>query len=114
MKRTSILRLVQLACGLALAGRRADAKPPVSKLRCLLACAAIVSIAVLAHAQPEEPRKYVEFKFNTNVEKALRDRLKMEKDLGPLKDLVKQFMADPSKFPITEKDLKNMKLEDEN
>src|ERR1043166_9677863 len=83
-------------------------------LRLGLAIVAIACICAMVRAQPETKRDYVKFKFNSDVEKTLRERLKMEKDLGPFKDLVKEILKDPSKMPFTEKDLKNFKLDDEN
>ena len=78
--------------------------------------AVIVIMGILlpayALAQPDERRQYVPFPIDPNFEKMLRDRLQMEKDLGPLKDLVKQIAADPSKFPLDEKQLKDLKLND--
>jgi hypothetical protein len=88
----------------------------VPAIRWLLPCIAMLGIALPAHAQPEptEPRKYIEFKIDPNFEKAFRDRLKGEQQLGPLKDLVKKIAADPSKFPMNEQQLKGLKLDDPN
>ena len=87
-----------------------------SLARWLLTCVAMMGVALPAHAQPEsnEPRKYIEFKIDPNFEKAFRDRLKGEQQLGPLKDLVKKIQADPSKFPMNEQQLKGLKLDDPN
>lgn len=82
----------------------------------LTAVIVILGILLPAHsqAQPDERRQYVPFPIDPNFEKTLRDRLQMEKDLGPLKDLAKQIVADPSKFPLDEKQLKDLKLNDPN
>jgi hypothetical protein len=69
-----------------------------------------VLLPAYIHAQPQERRQYVPFTIDPDYEKILRDRLKMEKELGPLKDLIKQIAADPSKF--NEKQLKDLKLND--
>ncbi len=58
------------------------------------------------------PRRYVPFEIDKDFESALKERLKMERQLGPLKDLVKQIAADPSKFPVDPKDLKGLQLDD--
>src|SRR6516165_12658606 len=73
-----------------------------------------ILLPAYALAQPDERRQYVPFPIDPNFEKMLRDRLQMEKDFGPLKDLVKQIAADPSKFPLDEKQLKDLKLNDPN
>ena len=74
----------------------------------------LILLPAHAQAQPDEGRHYVPFPIDPNFEKMLRDRLQMEKDLAPLKDLVKQIAADPSKFPIDEKQSKDFKLSDPN
>jgi hypothetical protein len=82
----------------------------------LTAVIVIMGILLPAHAQaqPDERRQYVPFPIDPNFEKMLRDRLQMEKDLGPLKDLAKLIAADPSKFPLDEMQLKDLKLNDPN
>jgi len=55
---------------------------------------------------------YVHFGFDPNVEALVKDRLKLEQDLGPLKDLVKQILANPDKFPFDPAKLQNAKLDD--
>jgi len=80
----------------------------------LTAVIVIMGILLPAHAQGQmdQRRQYVPFPIDPNFEKMLRDRLQLEKDLGPLKDLVKQIAADPSNFPLDEKQLKDLKLND--
>src|SRR5207253_1756507 len=70
-------------------------------MRWLLACIVTIAVTASAHAQPKQKvREYERFDFDVNVEKLLKDRLQMEKDLGPLKDLIKKIAEDPSKFPV--------------
>ena len=72
------------------------------------------ALSAAAAAQPAaEPRRYVEFKIDADYEAQLKKRLEMEKQLGPLKDLVNQVLADPSKMPSDPSGLKGMNLKDE-
>ena len=68
--------------------------------------------AAPALAQTAEPRRYVTFPIDKNVEAIVKERLKIENDLGPFKDLIKQIMADPKKLPFDAKQFKDMKLDD--
>ncbi|MBI1830139.1 MAG: DUF4129 domain-containing protein [Planctomycetes bacterium] len=63
-------------------------------------------------AQVDDPRDYARIPIDPNFKKLLENRLQMERDLGALKDLIKQIVADPSKFPIDKEQLKNLKLDD--
>ena len=80
----------------------------------LLTIGTLIGISLPTHAQPkslEQPRKYVEFKFDPNFQQGIKDRLNLERQLGPLKDLVKHIAADPSKFPLDPEQIKAMKLD---
>ena len=57
-------------------------------------------------------RRYVEFQIDADYEAKLKERLAAEKQLGPLKDLVNQVLADPSKMPSDSSQLKGMDLKD--
>src|SRR5207244_3193479 len=57
-------------------------------------------------------RKYVPFDIDPNYQKILQNRLAMEQQLGPFKDLIKQILADPAKMPFDAAKIKDMKLED--
>ena len=59
-----------------------------------------------------EKRDYVDFGIDPDFKKLLENRLKTEKDLGPLKELIKKFARDPKSFPLKEEDLKNLNLKD--
>jgi hypothetical protein len=85
-----------------------------SLIRWLLACVVMTGFAVPTRAQPEQDgrRKYIEFKIDPNFEKMFKDRLQMEKDLAPFKDLIKKLAADPSQLPLAADELKNFKLSD--
>jgi hypothetical protein len=91
----------------------------------------ILAAAVLAFATPAEPaaaqpgalppivppkdpqpRNYVEFAIGPDYEEILKDRLQLEKQVGPLRDLVKQILADPSKFQLDTEQFKGFKLDD--
>lgn len=75
----------------------------------LLAGAVLVGMAVSLSAQPDQPRKYERFDFDPDVAKMLRDRLQAEKDLGPLKDILKDIAKDPSKFKLDPKQIEDLK-----
>ena len=70
---------------------------------------AIAAAPLLAQSE----REYVRFRIDKNVEALVKQRLQTEKDLGPLKDLVRQIMADPKKFHLDPKQFKDLKLEDQ-
>src|ERR1700685_935179 len=72
----------------------------------------VLSFALPARAQ-EEPRQYKKFDINPEFEKLFKDRLQMEQQLGPFKDLIKKIAADPSKMPMTPDQLKNLKIDDD-
>lgn len=69
--------------------------------------------AALSAAAQDEPRRYEQFEIKPGYEDLLKARFKANKELGPLKDLVKQLMADP-KFRLDPDKFKDVKLEDEN
>lgn len=77
-------------------------------LACMLGCI----VASKALAQDDEPRRYVPIPFDPNFEAKFKDRLKFEKQLGPFKDLVRQIIADPNKFPVDPKQIKDLKFDD--
>ncbi len=79
---------------------------------CLLACVVGLAAALNSHAQDVEPRQYVPIPFDPNFQAKFKDRLKFEKQLGPFKDLIRQIVADPKKFPVDPKQLKDFKLDD--
>ncbi|MBM3995821.1 MAG: DUF4129 domain-containing protein [Planctomycetes bacterium] len=66
---------------------------------------------VLAQA---DGRDYARLPIDPDFKKILENRLQMERDLGPLKDLIKKIVADPSKFAVTKDQLKDLKLDDPN
>jgi hypothetical protein len=83
--------------------------------RGLVALLAIGMLAATAFAQqePEPPRgRYATFPIDPNYEAQLKNWLQMEKQLGPLKDIIKQMSADPQKLPIHLDKIKNLKLDD--
>src|SRR5207253_1747415 len=73
-------------------------------------------VAGPAFAQPDPdvaPRRYVPFDIDPkSFNSLLKNRLKLEKQLGSLKDLVKQISADPQKFKLDPQMLKDLKLDD--
>jgi hypothetical protein len=79
---------------------------------CWIACVALMGIVLPARAQ-DEPRPYVRFEIKPDFEKTLKDRLQSEKQLGPLKDLIKQIAADPSKFHVDPAKLTQFDLKDD-
>lgn len=79
---------------------------------CLLAGALLMGIAVPARAQ-DEPRQYKKFEIAPEFEKLFKERLQMEQQLGPLKDLIKKLAADPSKMPLDPAMLKDIELNDD-
>ena len=79
---------------------------------CLLAGALFLSIAVPARAQ-DEPRQYKKFEIAPEFEKLFKERLQLEQQLGPLKDLIKKLAADPSKMPLDPAMLKDIELNDD-
>jgi hypothetical protein len=81
-------------------------------MRLPLAVMAITSMALAAGAQ-EQPRRYVPFEIDPNYQKLLETRFKANEQLGPLKDLVKQILANQEKFPFDPAKFKDVKLEDE-
>src|SRR5438552_15838806 len=78
-----------------------------------LAWLAALAAAAAAQPTPAEPQRYVKFKIDADYEAKLKERLAAEKELGPLKDLINQVLADPSKMPASAEQLKGFKLEDE-
>ncbi len=79
--------------------------------RLTLAVLAILSVALAAGAQ-EEPRRYKQWPIDPKYQDLLKKRFEADKKLGPLKDLVKQLLANPDKFPFDPDKLKGVKLED--
>lgn len=78
----------------------------------MLACLLGIAFSPSVLAQDDEPRSYVPIPLDPNFEAKFKDRLKFEKQLGPFKDLVRQIIADPNKFPIDPKQLKELKFDD--
>jgi hypothetical protein len=78
----------------------------------VLAVVALLGVALSASAQDAPPR-YVPFDIDPNYQKLLEARFKANQQLGPLKDLVRQIMANPDKFPVDPAKFKNMNLDDE-
>lgn len=72
-----------------------------------------LGLASPIQAQPDAalPRPYVQFPIDPNYKKILDDRLKIEQQLGPFKDLVKQILADPKMLHLDPDKIKDMKLE---
>lgn len=83
-----------------------------TQMRWFLAMLLALMGAATVVAQPP-PQRYVHFKIDAEYEKELKKRLEMEQRLGPLKDLINQIIADPSKLPNAAEQLKGLKLEDE-
>ena len=81
-------------------------------LCCLLAGALLLGVAEPSHAQ-EEPRQYKKFEIAPEFEKLFKERLQMEEQLGPLKDLIKKIAADPGKLPVDPAKLKDIKVNDD-
>ena len=87
-------------------------------LHCLLTVIGSMGFALPIHAQPVrdgepergERRPYVEFKIDPNFDAILKERLQTDKELAPLKQLIKKMLADPSKFDPAQ--LKEFKLDD--
>jgi hypothetical protein len=89
--------------------------------RAWLSLALVAVLGPLTSAQPApEGRatdrgatgRYVPFDIAPNYESLVKDRLRVEQQLGPLKDLIKQIAADPKRFPLDLKTMKGLKLED--
>jgi hypothetical protein len=80
--------------------------------RISLAVVALMCVALSAGAQ-ETPPRYVPFDIDPNYQKLLEARFKANQQLGPLKDLVRQIMANPGKFPVDPAKFKDMNLDDE-
>lgn len=57
-------------------------------------------------------RVYVDFGIEPDYVAKLQERLKQENDLGPLKDLVKQVLADPKLLSLDPSKLKEMKFDE--
>jgi hypothetical protein len=75
----------------------------------------LVAVATLpASAQPDSSAKrpYVQFEFDPKVADQVKARLQQEQDLGPLKDLIKQILANPDQFPFDPEKFKDVKLDD--
>jgi hypothetical protein len=74
----------------------------------------LVAVAALPAWAQFEPstRPYVQFDFDPKVPDLVKARLQQEQDLGPLKELVKQILANPDQFPFDPEQFKNMKLDD--
>src|SRR5258708_36547274 len=70
-------------------------------------------IIVLPACAQDEPRQYKKFDISPMFEKLFKDRLQMEQQLGPLKDLIKKIAADPRKMPTDPDQLKGLKLDDD-
>src|SRR5208282_1902210 len=68
---------------------------------------------LFAQPGPETSRgRYATFAIDPDYEAQLKNRLQMEKQLGPLKDLIKQIAADPKKLPFNLDNIKDLKLDD--
>src|ERR1051325_9190714 len=62
--------------------------------------------------QKDPRRDYVHFPIGKNVDALVKERLQMEQQLGPFKDLARQVLADPDKFGIDPKMFKDVKMDD--
>jgi hypothetical protein len=69
----------------------------------------LISLGALA---AQERRDYVRFPITKDAEALIKERLQMEKQLGPFKDLVKQILDDPNKFGIDPEMFKDVPLDD--
>jgi hypothetical protein len=86
----------------------------------LFACVVLLVCATIAPAQfklgveigLQERRQYVPFPIDKDVEELVKQRLQMDKKLEPFKDLVKQILANPDKFPIDPAKFKDVKFDD--
>lgn len=58
--------------------------------------------------------RYVHFPIDPDYEKKLQERLAMENQLEPFKDLVRKMLLDPKSLVIGKDQIKDMKLEDAN
>src|SRR5438105_15946786 len=89
-----------------------------SPINLLLLCAAMLPCAGSLCAQPKfdpskDPRReYVQFPIGKNAEALVKERLQMEQQLGPFKDLVRQILADPDKFGVNPAMFKDVKMDD--
>jgi hypothetical protein len=84
--------------------------------RCWL-CLAWLAVAAPALAQSlpndSDRREYRAFDIDKDAADIIKKRLQIEKDLGPLKELVKQVLADPkNRNPDLVKQLQGMKLDE--
>jgi hypothetical protein len=86
---------------------------PIWPGRLALAVLAFLCAALAACAQGE-PHRYKQFDIDPKYQDLLKNRFEVNKQIGPLKDLVKQLMANPDKFPFDPDKLKDVKLEDDN
>jgi len=83
---------------------------PIWPGRLALAVLVFLCGADLARAQD----RYKHWDIDPKYQDLLNERFKADQQLGPLKDLVKQLMANPEKLPFNPDQLKDMKLDDEN
>lgn len=77
-----------------------------------LSFAAILLVATTLSAQPGEDRGYVPFPIDKNAEALIKQRLQMEKQLGPFKELIKDVLANPEKYNVDPEQFKNVKMDD--
>jgi uncharacterized membrane protein YfbV (UPF0208 family) len=88
-------------------------KKPTWPGRLALAVLAVLCVAASTRAQ-EIPPRYKQWAIDPNYETLLNERFKANKQLGRLKDMVKQMMANPDMLPFDPDKLKDVKLEDGN
>ncbi|HZZ79067.1 MAG TPA: DUF4129 domain-containing protein [Gemmataceae bacterium] len=73
---------------------------------------ALICLPFLVHAQ--EGGGYKHFTIDKDYEEILAKRFEANRQLGPLKDLVKKMLANPDQLPFDPEKFKDVKLEDEN
>src|ERR1043165_1920782 len=98
---------------------RACEKSMTVLARWLMCLVGLVVVAADASAQRNfetdpnaPPQRYKPFPITPDFESMLNNRLQREKQLAPFKDLIKQIVADPEKFPLDADRLKSLKLDD--
>jgi hypothetical protein len=87
----------------------------------LLLLGVVSACATQGAAQPAKSNerfgqrdRYIHFPIDPDYEKKLQERLAMENQLEPFKDLVRKMLADPKSLVLGKDQLKEMKLEDPN
>src|SRR5262245_21404238 len=61
---------------------------------------------------PGQRDRYVHFPIDPKYQEILKNKLEMEHELEPFKDLVRKMLADPKMLIVSKDQIKDMKLED--